>query len=60
MINQLNRALINLSFYLLNKKNFFIIGYKKNLKKLGLVAQWTRALGYEPRCRGFESLLAQT
>ena len=26
---------------------------------LGLVAQWTRARGYEPRCRGFESLLAQ-
>ena len=24
-----------------------------------LVAQWTRARGYEPRCRGFESLLAQ-
>jgi hypothetical protein len=23
-----------------------------------LVAQWTRARGYEPRCRGFESLLA--
>ena len=26
---------------------------------LVLVAQWTRARGYEPRCRGFESLLAQ-
>ena len=25
----------------------------------GLVAQWTRARGYEPRCQGFESLLAQ-
>ena len=25
---------------------------------LVLVAQWTRARGYEPRCRGFESLLA--
>ena len=24
----------------------------------GCVAQWTRARGYEPRCRGFESLLA--
>jgi hypothetical protein len=24
-----------------------------------LVAQWTRARGYELRCRGFESLLAQ-
>ena len=26
----------------------------------GLVAQWTRARGYEPRCQGFESLLAQS
>jgi hypothetical protein len=26
---------------------------------LGLVAQWTRARGYGPRCRGFESLLAR-
>ena len=26
---------------------------------IGLVAQWTRARGYEPRCREFESLLAQ-
>ncbi|CUR31746.1 hypothetical protein PL9214291339 [Planktothrix tepida PCC 9214] len=25
----------------------------------GLVAQWTRARGYGPRCRGFESLLAR-
>ena len=25
---------------------------------MGLVAQWTRARGYEPRCRGFDSLLA--
>ena len=25
----------------------------------GLVAQWTRARGYERRCQGFESLLAQ-
>lgn len=25
----------------------------------GLVAQWTRARGYEPRCQGFESLPAQ-
>ena len=30
-----------------------------NLKILGLVAQWTRARGYEPRCQGFESLLAR-
>ncbi len=27
--------------------------------ELGLVAQWTRARGYEPRCQGFESLLAR-
>ena len=27
--------------------------------QLGLVAQWTRARGYELRCQGFESLLAQ-
>ena len=26
---------------------------------IGLVAQWTRARGYEPRCQGFESLLAR-
>ncbi len=26
----------------------------------GCVAQWTRARGYEPRCRGFESLLAHS
>jgi hypothetical protein len=25
----------------------------------GLVAQWTRARGFGPRCRGFESLLAR-
>jgi hypothetical protein len=25
----------------------------------GHVAQWTRACGYEPQSRGFESLLAQ-
>ena len=27
--------------------------------KTALVAQWTRARGYEPRCQGFESLLAR-
>jgi hypothetical protein len=27
--------------------------------QFGLVAQWTRARGYELRCQGFESLLAQ-
>ena len=26
----------------------------------GLVAQWTRARGFGPRCRGFESLLARS
>lgn len=36
----------------------FFIKKTYNLQK-GLVAQWTRARGYEPRCRGFESLLAQ-
>ena len=30
------------------------------INKYGLVAQWTRARGYEPRCQGFESLLART
>lgn len=29
------------------------------IKFFGLVAQWTRARGYEPRCQGFESLLAR-
>ena len=28
-------------------------------EKTALVAQWTRARGYEPRCQGFESLLAR-
>lgn len=28
------------------------------ISSVGLVAQWIRARGYEPRCRGFESLLA--
>ena len=30
-----------------------------NLVSQGCVAQWTRARGYGPRCRGFESLLAR-
>lgn len=30
----------------------------KTGKNMGLVAQRTRARGYEPWCRGFESLLA--
>ena len=32
----------------------FVIGWN-----LELVAQWTRACGYELQCRGFESLLAR-
>ena len=31
----------------------------KRVIQFGLVAQWTRARGYELRCQGFESLLAQ-
>ena len=31
----------------------------KRVIQFGLVAQWTRARGYEPRCQGFESLLAR-
>ena len=36
--------------------------YYNNIIKvyiLGVVAQWTRARGYELRCQGFESLLPQ-
>ena len=32
---------------------------KVKFEIIGLVAQWIRARGYEPRCQGFESLLAQ-
>lgn len=32
---------------------------KMKLSNQGHVAQWTRACGYEPQSRGFESLLAQ-
>jgi len=37
------------------------LSFKRKLcfKYKGLVAQWTRAHGYEPWGRGFESLLAQ-
>ena len=35
-----------------------LLYFSKKIIK-GLVAQWTRARGYEPRCQGFESLLAQ-
>ena len=39
-----------MTFHLLSSK---VISIK------GLVAQWTRAHGYEPWCQGFESLLAR-
>ena len=35
------------------------LGWLQNYHEQGLVAQWTRARGYGPRCRGFESLLAR-
>ena len=37
-----------------------IPNFQKNFKMIfeGHVAQWTRACGYEPQSRGFESLLA--
>lgn len=35
-----------------------MIEYNNNNNNKGLVAQWTRACGYEPQGRGFESLLA--
>lgn len=35
------------------------VGSSPTTPAKGLVAQWTRARGYEPRCQGFESLLAQ-
>lgn len=37
---------------------FFLRKKAKKIQK-GHVAQWTRACGYEPQSRGFESLLAQ-
>ena len=40
----------DLTFYLLSSTVISIAG---------LVAQWTRAHGYEPWCQGFESLLAR-
>ena len=44
-----------------NNKNFTVIHFyvKINICMHGLIAQWTRARGYEPRCQGFESLFAQ-
>ena len=38
---------------------YIYIYIKIDILNLGLVAQWTRAHGYEPCGRGFESLLAQ-
>lgn len=38
---------------------YIYIYIKIDIFNLGLVAQWTRAHGYEPCGRGFESLLAQ-
>ena len=41
------------------KKHFLIFYfYLPYFYRKGLVAQWTRACGYEPQSRGFESLLA--
>ena len=48
-----------------NQILYFLPTGKTFLKKplqvvfIGLVAQWIRARGYEPRCQGFESLLAR-
>ena len=47
--NNFNSLLIDLSCSIIIDKNY----------NYGLVAQWTRARSYEPRCQGFESLLAQ-
>jgi hypothetical protein len=41
-----------------NLTNLYIYDNLLELVNLVLVAQWTRARGYEPRCRGFKSLLA--
>ena len=45
-----------------SNKNFTVIYFYARIIKCmhGLIAQWTRARGYEPRSQGFESLLAQT
>lgn len=45
-----------------SNKNFTVIYFyvRINILMHGLIAQWTRARGYEPRSQGFESLLAQT
>ena len=48
-----------------NQILYFLPTGKTFLKKplqvvfIGLVAQWIRARGYEPRCQGFKSLLAR-
>ncbi len=48
-------------FRLTNKKNVIVLRVFRFINSLikELVAQWTRARGYEPRGRGFKSLLAQ-
>ena len=43
------------------EERFLFLGYPRNRSSgdgVGPVAQRIRARGYEPRCRGFESLLA--
>jgi hypothetical protein len=42
-----------------NKDLTFHLLSSKVIRITGLVAQWTRAHGYEPWCQGFESLLAR-
>ena len=37
----------------------YFVSILNSVIQFGLVAQWTRARGYELRCQGFESLLAQ-
>lgn len=41
------------------RSNFPLWNLCEKKEKKGHVAQWTRACGYEPQSRGFESLLAQ-
>ena len=44
----------NLALFFRISYSYCIIFFRKEL-----VAQWTRACGYEPQGRGFESLLAR-
>ena len=51
---------INFSLFY-NFTNFTRLYYSILIyNNFGLVAQWTRACGYEPLRQGFESLLAQS